>query len=73
MDFDVRRYLGGKQHFFMAAAPSGVPGSPWWDINNGMFTLNFGHPLTAEVIKAWGGGLEELPSNIWLRRKPRVS
>ena len=60
LGFDVRAYLEDKQDMFMAAAPSGVPGAPWWDVNNGVFALNFAHPLTRVVLAHWQARLDRV-------------
>ena len=69
LEFDVAAYLEGKQAFFMAAAPSGWPGAPWWEINNGVFALNFSHPLTSLVLDRWGAGIKAAAPDELLREE----
>jgi len=44
MDFDLRAYLGDKEQYAIIAARSGKSPPHWWDVNNGVFMINLGHP-----------------------------
>ncbi len=48
--FDLRRYLGKRAGCAFIAAPGG---SEWWNVNDGIFFLNLGHPRGPELVRRW--------------------
>ena len=60
LQFDIGAYLEDKHSVFMAASQSGFPGAPWWEINNGVFALNFAHPLTGAMLSRWRARIDEV-------------
>jgi hypothetical protein len=53
LDFDLAGYLAGKSDYAIIAAPSGVTPPRWWDVNNGVFALNCGHPHGRALVDRW--------------------
>ncbi|CAO3460722.1 hypothetical protein [Azospirillum argentinense] len=49
--FDVRAYAESHNRHALIAS-KGADGG-WWDINNGVFLLNFAHPSTAFIVEEW--------------------
>jgi hypothetical protein len=53
-DFEFRLidYINDKTNFSMIVTPASDD-SPYWDTNNGIFFVNFSHPMTSIIIKSW--------------------
>lgn len=61
IDFDIRAYLETKRNFAMIAAGSGLLPPRWWDINNGVFAINLGHPQGRLIVEKWYDELSQVP------------
>lgn len=57
VNFDIRTYLSDKSGYAMIAASSGLEPPRWWDINNGVFALNLGHPQGRLIAELWAAEL----------------
>lgn len=62
VDFDIASYLSGKSEYAMIAAGSGHEPPVWWDVNAGVFALNFGHPQGRTIAKMWYDLFMEVPA-----------
>lgn len=62
VDFDIRAYLADKSEYAMIAAGSGHEPPVWWDVNAGVFALNFGHPHGRLIAKLWHDLFMEVPA-----------
>jgi len=51
-DFDLRRFLGKREGYALIAT-LGTPDAPPWAINDGVFFLNFAHPMGPEIVRRW--------------------
>lgn len=52
LNFNVQRYLGGKENYAMVAGPGGSTGERW-DINTGVFFLNLGNHAGQRIADLW--------------------
>jgi hypothetical protein len=52
LDFDLTTYLGDKRDVAMILAP-GEWGAQWWNVNDGVFLLNLGHPKAGFIVQRW--------------------
>jgi hypothetical protein len=50
LDFDLRGYLDRHAHHWMIAAPGSANG-PKWEVNAGVFLLNFQHPSARRFVE----------------------
>lgn len=66
LDFDLRSYLAERGQAALIAARSGVLPARWWDINNGVFAINLGHPLARQLVDAWHARLRSVPADALL-------
>ena len=63
VDFDIRSYLSAKSEFAMIAAGSGLQPPRWWDVNNGVFAINLGHPQGRLIAEQWYDELAQVPED----------
>lgn len=63
VDFDIVGYLSAKSDFAMIAAGSGLEPPRWWDINNGVFAINLGHPQGRMIAELWNAALLSVPED----------
>jgi len=52
-DFDLAGWLEQNRHFALIAARADEKSEHYWNINNGVFFLNLGHPVGREIINQW--------------------
>lgn len=50
--FDLRAWLEDKHDKALIIARGG-PDGPWWNVNAGVFLINFGHPLGRKIATEW--------------------
>lgn len=43
---------------------TGAQGAPWFDINNGIFFLNLGHPSANKILSAWSERWHSVPDDV---------
>ena len=61
LDFNLSGYLADKGSYGMIASPSGVQPPSWWDINNGVFAINFAHEAGRAIVSKWAQELATIP------------
>jgi hypothetical protein len=61
LDFDAGAFLDENSRYAMIAAPSGGSPYEWWNINNGVFAINCGHPLGRRIVEEWYAALSAVP------------
>jgi len=52
LDFDVLEYLGEYARFAFIFATI-CDAAPYWNINDGVFFANLGHPVCVNVVRRW--------------------
>lgn len=52
LEFDLKSYLSDKKDVALIIAPGGPP-PPWWNVNAGVFLLNFGHRVGRTIVRQW--------------------
>jgi hypothetical protein len=65
--FDLRRYLGKRYGAALIAAPGGPER---WNINDGVFFLNLGHPHGRAIARRWRESVHDTISEALLRDSP---
>jgi len=63
VDFKIAEYLSEKNQYAMIAAGSGLEPPRWWDINNGVFAINLGHPQGRMIAELWNAALMDVPED----------
>ena len=69
MDFDIRRYLGRRQHHALVAAPGDTSSAtPDWAINAGVLFLNLGDARGRDLVSRWIANIDRIVSLDLLER-----
>ncbi len=59
LNFDVRQYLKDKDDVALIAAHAGTD-LGWWDINAGVFFMNFAHPVARRIVSDWNSAFDKV-------------
>ena len=51
LDFDLKSYVSDKADIAFVVAPAKP--AHWWDVNAGVFLINFAHPVAHEIVHGW--------------------
>jgi len=60
LNFDAAAYLADKINIAFIAESGGGPAAPWWNVNAGVFLINFAHPVAHSIVHSWSSAFETI-------------